>query len=30
MHGIGVYMYADGVRYDGEHYKDKKEGFGIY
>jgi len=30
MEGFGIYIYADGVRYDGQYLKDKKEGFGIY
>jgi len=30
MQGFGIYIYADGVRYDGEYLADKKEGYGIY
>ena len=30
MSGYGIYIYADGVRYDGQYLLDKKEGFGIY
>jgi hypothetical protein len=30
MHGYGMYLYADGNRYDGRYEKDKKEGYGIY
>jgi hypothetical protein len=30
MQGYGIYIYSDGVRYDGEYLNDKKEGFGIY
>lgn len=30
MHGTGIYIYADGVRYDGHYHQDKKEGYGIY
>ena len=30
MQGIGIYIYADGVRYDGQYLNDKKEGFGLY
>jgi len=30
MQGYGIYIYADGVRYDGQYFMDKKEGFGIY
>jgi hypothetical protein len=30
MSGHGIYLYADGVRYDGEYVDDKKDGFGIY
>ena len=30
MHGTGIYIYADGVRYDGQYHMDKKEGYGIY
>ena len=30
MHGHGIYIYADGVRYDGEYVDDKKGGFGYY
>ena len=30
MHGAGIYIYIDKVRYDGHFVNDKKEGFGIY
>lgn len=30
MQGFGIYIYADGVRYDGQYLNDKKEGYGIY
>jgi hypothetical protein len=30
MHGYGVYIYADGVRYEGQYLFDKKQGFGCY
>lgn len=30
MSGHGIYLYADGVRYDGEYVDDKKDGYGIY
>ena len=30
MHGMGIYIYADGIRYDGQYVADRKEGFGIY
>ena len=30
MQGYGIYIYADGVRYDGQYFMDKKEGFGVY
>ncbi len=30
MHGIGVFVYPDGVRFEGEYVFDKKEGFGHY
>jgi hypothetical protein len=30
MSGYGIYLYADGIRYDGQFLLDKKEGFGIY
>jgi len=30
MQGTGIYIYADGVRYDGQYLNDKKEGFGLY
>ena len=26
----GIYIYADGVRYDGQYLNDKKEGYGLY
>ena len=30
MHGYGFYVYADGVKYDGQFEADRKQGFGIY
>ena len=30
MHGHGIYIYADGHRYDGSFHNDKKEGYGVY
>jgi hypothetical protein len=30
MSGHGIYLYKDGVRYDGEYKGDKKDGFGHY
>ena len=30
MAGVGIYIYADGVRYDGQYHNDKKEGYGLY
>jgi hypothetical protein len=30
MHGYGIYIYADGVRYDGQYLNDKKQGYGVY
>ena len=30
MYGVGIYFYADNVRYDGQFVADKKEGFGAY
>lgn len=30
MQGFGIYIYADGVRYDGQYLNDKKEGYGVY
>ena len=30
MHGHGIYLYADGIRYDGDYKNDKKEGYGSY
>ena len=30
MHGHGIYLYADGIRYDGDYQNDKKEGYGSY
>lgn len=28
MHGKGVFSWADGKKYVGEYYEDKKEGYG--
>jgi Uncharacterized protein conserved in bacteria len=30
MHGKGVYVWADGRKYEGEYVNDKKDGYGIY
>ena len=30
MHGYGFYVYADGVKYNGQFEFDKKQGFGVY
>ena len=30
MQGHGIYLYSDGVRYDGQYNDDKKDGYGIY
>ena len=30
MQGFGIYIYSDGVRYDGQYFMDKKEGYGVY
>jgi hypothetical protein len=30
MHGVGIYIYSDGVRYDGQYKADKKDGYGLY
>jgi len=30
MQGVGIYFYADGMRYDGQYMNDKKEGYGMY
>lgn len=30
MSGHGIYLYSDGVRYDGEYVDDKKDGYGVY
>ena len=30
MHGYGIYVYADGVTYEGEYKEDKKTGYGVY
>lgn len=30
MHGVGIYIYPDGVRYDGQYDRDKKQGYGLY
>ena len=30
MHGMGIYIYSDGVVYEGQFEEDKKTGFGVY
>lgn len=30
MEGIGLYIWPDGRRYEGEYFQDKKHGKGIY
>ena len=30
MHGVGVFEWKDGRRYEGEYLNDKKEGYGVY
>lgn len=30
MQGYGVYVYADGLKYEGQFVADKKEGYGVY
>lgn len=30
MEGMGIYLWADGRKYEGEYKDDKKHGFGIY
>ncbi len=30
MHGRGVVTWADGRRYNGEYFDDKKQGFGVF
>ena len=30
MHGMGIYIYTDGVTYEGEYKEDKKTGYGLY
>ena len=30
MAGVGIYIYAGGVGYDGQYHNDKKEGYGLY
>ena len=30
MHGYGIYIYADGIRYEGQYFNDKKDGYGVY
>ena len=30
MHGKGVFTWADGRKYEGEYYDDKKQGHGIF
>ena len=30
MNGLGIYVYTDGVRYEGQYQTDKKEGYGTY
>jgi len=30
MHGMGIYIYTDGVTYEGQYKEDKKTGYGLY
>ena len=30
MHGTGVFTWADGRKYEGEYFDDKKEGHGVF
>jgi hypothetical protein len=30
MHGVGIYIYTDGVTYEGQYKEDKKTGYGLY
>lgn len=30
MHGYGIYVYSDGVTYEGQYVDDKKTGYGFY
>ncbi len=30
MHGRGVFTWADGRRYDGDYFDDRKQGFGVF
>ena len=30
MNGTGIYIFSDGSRYEGEFYKNKRSGFGIF
>lgn len=30
MHGVGIYFWADGRKFEGQYSGDKKDGFGTY
>ncbi len=30
MHGMGIYTWQDGRKYEGEYADDKKHGYGVY
>lgn len=30
MEGFGIYIWADGRRYEGQYHNDKKSGYGVY
>ena len=30
MHGAGIFTWADGRKYDGEYFDDKKQGHGVF
>ena len=30
MHGRGIFTWADGRKYEGEYYDDKKAGHGVF
>jgi hypothetical protein len=30
MHGVGIFTWHDGRRYEGEYFDDKKQGQGVF